>query len=531
MNRKLIILICCFFVFNAAAAYAFDVTINPDPVSSNGNINVNVQSSTNFYRYAYIYNTDTYTNRINYGWRAFSCSSYPSSNICTGSGTTSFTIPSLPDGNYYVWVYSYGPPYGWQKIRFTVSNCLMPTSGMSISGNVRFCPGTYFLTSGLTIGASNTHLDCNGAVLRGTGSGNGIYSYHKNDIIIQNCNIQHFYYGLMLYSSTNSQIFDNIFDSNNIMGIYSYMGNLTNFSSNTILGSQYGSYYYNSNNNQIYNNNISGSSRYGLYMYNSNSNNLISNTICGSTYNDIRSYYGTNNGVNNKCDNYYGFNDVGITGCTNHCITSVDTDMDGYDIASDCNDNNAAIHPGAVEVCNGIDDNCDAAVDEGQNLAGCTIYYRDSDRDGHGVASDARCLCNGVSPYDSALSMDCNDSNGSIHPGANELCDGKDNDCNTNTLADCNCGVQPMINGVYEVFYGDLGLGGEIIVADADGKICGRSSVDNEIFLINVYGDDPYTVLDEGPIDGEEIGFYFYCSKVGTATFNSGQIYSRIDLQ
>ena len=42
-----------------------------------------------------------------------------------------------------------------------------------------------------------------------------------------------------------------------------------------------------------------------------------------------------------------------------------DGDDDGYAPPQDCNDANPAVHPGAVEVCNGVDDDCDGQVDEG----------------------------------------------------------------------------------------------------------------------------------------------------------------------
>ena len=44
---------------------------------------------------------------------------------------------------------------------------------------------------------------------------------------------------------------------------------------------------------------------------------------------------------------------------------SEDADQDGYPASEECDDDNAGVYPGAVEVCNGIDDNCDGTVDEG----------------------------------------------------------------------------------------------------------------------------------------------------------------------
>ncbi|HHO52132.1 MAG TPA: hypothetical protein ENK18_14975 [Deltaproteobacteria bacterium] len=90
-----------------------------------------------------------------------------------------------------------------------------------------------------------------------------------------------------------------------------------------------------------------------------------------------------------------------------------DTDQDGWTIvAGDCDDSNDAVHPGAIELCNGIDDDCDGIVDNA-----------DHDSDGH---IDASCLdYPGPLPAD-----DCDDADGTSFPGAAEQADGADNDCN-----------------------------------------------------------------------------------------------------
>ncbi|WPB80239.1 MopE-related protein [Archangium violaceum] len=93
--------------------------------------------------------------------------------------------------------------------------------------------------------------------------------------------------------------------------------------------------------------------------------------------------------------------------------------------SSDCNDSNASIHPGATEICNGVDDNCSGVADEGVSA---TTYYRDADGDGFGNASSPTTACSAPEGYVSN-SSDCNDSNASIHPGATELCNEVDDNC------------------------------------------------------------------------------------------------------
>jgi hypothetical protein len=101
-------------------------------------------------------------------------------------------------------------------------------------------------------------------------------------------------------------------------------------------------------------------------------------------------------------------NGIVCGGCASAAnCAGVDADGDGTNACTDCNDNNPNIKPGNPEICNGQDDNCSGVADEG---GVCCV---DNDSDGYTG-------CNG----------DCDDTNAAVKPGAAEVCDGIDNDCN-----------------------------------------------------------------------------------------------------
>jgi hypothetical protein len=90
-----------------------------------------------------------------------------------------------------------------------------------------------------------------------------------------------------------------------------------------------------------------------------------------------------------------------------------DRDNDGFTgFCGDCNDADPNIHPHATEVCDRVDNNCDAYVDSSPDTPNLCAVCFDADNDG-------QTNCDG----------DCNDAERTIYRGAPEICDLKDNDC------------------------------------------------------------------------------------------------------
>ena len=102
-------------------------------------------------------------------------------------------------------------------------------------------------------------------------------------------------------------------------------------------------------------------------------------------------------------------------------------DGDAYAACEDCDDNNSAINPDADEVCDFVDNNCDGDVDE-DAAVDALVWYADTDEDGYGDATNSTNACELPSGY-LADDTDCDDTNELVFPGAAEICDGLDNDC------------------------------------------------------------------------------------------------------
>jgi hypothetical protein len=117
-----------------------------------------------------------------------------------------------------------------------------------------------------------------------------------------------------------------------------------------------------------------------------------------------------------------------------------DLDKDGYNKDLDCDDSNSKVNPGATEVCNGIDDDCDGSVDEGVK----TTYYHDADGDTYTNNSDTQEVCSdpdgsGTAWLSASTANDCDDNDVLEHPGQTWYLDADGDDYSDGTTDTTSC--------------------------------------------------------------------------------------------
>jgi len=172
-----------------------------------------------------------------------------------------------------------------------------------------------------------------------------------------------------------------------------------------------------------------------------------------------------------------------------------DADKDGFPACQDCDDSSGAVNPSAEEVCNGIDDDCDGLVDaQDDSVTGAATWYIDYDGDSYGSDRFTELACDQPDGF-VANADDCDDQRATSYPGAPELCDGYDNDCND--IVDDNAGD---ISTYYADIDGD-GYGDAAAPLDAcaapENYVTNSSDCDDTNAAVNPAADEVCNGIDD----------------------------------
>jgi hypothetical protein len=238
--------------------------------------------------------------------------------------------------------------------------------------------------------------------------------------------------------------------------------------------------------------------------------------------------------------------------CEDPVTLYFDADGDGYGVldsalstceepagyvaqAGDCDDIAVEVHPGVIEACNGVDDDCDGLIDP-EGSEGQFWSFADADEDGYGSEAGGVLACEAPSGFVSNTG-DCDDTEPLAWTGAEEVCgDGVDNNCD-GEAGDCSLAESgdvvelgfPFLRGTEQ----RGGAGSALAATDLSGDgaldlLVGASRVDDVGTLLGQVWIHPGAIpggeqdLNNGyPYQGDVDGGLFGASVAGVGDANS----------
>ncbi len=232
--------------------------------------------------------------------------------------------------------------------------------------------------------------------------------------------------------------------------------------------------------------------------------------------------------IDNDCNSATDDADAGLDASTGSAWYA-DTDRDGYGDATvsamacdkpsgsvadatDCDDTNGDINTGGIEVCDGLDNNCDSAVDDADaalDLSSATTWYEDTDGDSYGNTDVTAVACEVPAGFVSDPG-DCDDEHEDVNGDAAEICDGIDNDCNE-AVDDADAGLDASTATTWyadadEDTYGDAAVGALACEAPS-GYVSGSTDCDDSDVDVNTAATEVCDAIDnncDGAIDDDD---------------------------